>query len=136
MRGLYPLVLSDRMAEARAFYEGLFGLRAVFDNGWFVLFQAEGNPLAQIAFIEPDHGSIPIPFRRAAAGVLLTLEADDVDAAFLRARERGVAVLFEPRDEEWGQRHFMLVDPHGLLVDVVAEIAVADTGPTAEATGT
>jgi len=135
MRGLYPLILSDRLAEARAFYDGLLGLRPVFDNGWFVLFQAEGNPLAQIAFIEPDHGSIPGPFRQPATGVLLTVEADDVDAAYARVRERGVAVLFEPRDEAWGQRHFMLVDPHGLVVDVVAELAASDAAAITTPTG-
>lgn len=130
MRGLYPLVLSDRLPEARAFYDGLLGLRAVFDNGWFVLFQAEGNPLAQVAFIDPDHDSIPATHRQAAAGVVLTVEADDVDAAFDQVRQRAISVLFPPRDETWGQRHFMLVDPHGLIVDVVAELAASDAAAT------
>lgn len=30
--------------------------------------------------------------------------------------------MVELQDEEWGQRHFMMEDPTGLLVDVVEQI--------------
>ncbi len=38
----------------------------------------------------------------------------------------GVELAQELRDEEFGQRHFMAVDPNGLLVDVYQPIPFSD----------
>lgn len=54
--------------------------------------------------------------------MIVTLEFDDVDPLFARAQDAGLPVISEPRDEEWGQRHFITEDPSGLLVDVVQPI--------------
>jgi hypothetical protein len=44
---------------------------------------------------------------------------DDVDAVHARALELGLEIPYALRSEVWGQRHFMALDPNGLLVDVV-----------------
>jgi uncharacterized glyoxalase superfamily protein PhnB len=33
-----------------------------------------------------------------------------------------VPVVIEPRDEPWGERHFAIVDPNGIGVDIVTFI--------------
>ena len=48
------------------------------------------------------------------AGVLVTVEVDDVDAVYERALRRGASIALPLRDEEFGQRHFMAVDPSGM----------------------
>ncbi len=38
---------------------------------------------------------------------------DDVDATWRQMREAGYAPEFEPRDAEWGERYFHILDPDG-----------------------
>jgi catechol 2,3-dioxygenase-like lactoylglutathione lyase family enzyme len=125
----YPIVLAADPAASRDFYRTLVGLVPVWENDWFVLLQAPDRPEVQLAFVRPDHDSVPQAFRSAKpAGVVITLEVPDATAARLVARAAGVEIARELRDEEFGQRHFMVVDPDGLLVDVVEQIFVADPG--------
>lgn len=42
----------------------------------------------------------------------------DCDVLFERAKAMGVEIIQEPKNEEYGQRRFLVVDPDGLLVDV------------------
>lgn len=43
----------------------------------------------------------------------VVLHVDDVDGLYARARARGLAPEAAPRDAEWGERYFHLVDPDG-----------------------
>lgn len=52
------------------------------------------------------------------SGVVLTLRAQDVDAAYRELSARGAEVLFPPRDAPWGVRMFMVRDPDGFLLEV------------------
>lgn len=52
------------------------------------------------------------------SGVVLTLRAADVDAAYRELSARGAEVLFPPRDAPWGVRMFMVRDPDGFLLEV------------------
>jgi uncharacterized glyoxalase superfamily protein PhnB len=45
---------------------------------------------------------------------------DDVDPAYASAVKRGYRIADEMRDEEFGMRHFMVADPNGLLVNILA----------------
>jgi len=54
-----------------------------------------------------------------STGLCLTVELDDVDAAFEKAKADGIAIEFEPLDEPWGDRHFAVLDPNGIPVDFV-----------------
>ncbi|WP_251060518.1 hypothetical protein [Streptomyces sp. ISL-100] len=46
----------------------------------------------------------------------------DVEWDRLVARE-GLHPVFELRSEEFGQRHFIVADPNGILIDVITPIA-------------
>ena len=76
----------------------------------------------QIAFVQRDHDSVPAGFREPPRGVIVTVETDHVDAVYERARVLGCEIVIALRDEAWGQRHFMVRDPNGLLVDLVQMI--------------
>ena len=71
------------------------------------------------------HKLIPRAFQAIASGVSLALEVEDVDAAYSRFRDREDLVT-HIADEEYGQRHFMCVDPNGVLVDVGMPIEPSD----------
>jgi uncharacterized glyoxalase superfamily protein PhnB len=40
-------------------------------------------------------------------------DVDDVDLLHEEYRARGVKIIFSPRDEVWGQRHFAIADLYG-----------------------
>jgi catechol 2,3-dioxygenase-like lactoylglutathione lyase family enzyme len=120
MRSLFPDVCTDRLEASRDFYVALFGFRVVFEApGWYVQMQSPDDPDLQLAFVQHDHESVPEGFRERARGVLVTVETEDVDAVHQHALELGLEPVYALRSEAWGQRHFMVTDPNGLLVDVV-----------------
>ncbi|MEV1295672.1 VOC family protein [Pseudonocardia sp. NPDC049635] len=117
----YPVLTTGDVAAARAFWTGPMGFEITFDTDWYVSLQREGH---EIAVLDRDHPTIPEAYRgRSAAGVLVNLEVDDVDAEWTRlVTEGGLPVAQELRDEDFGQRHFVVAGPDGVLVDVITEI--------------
>lgn len=122
---MYPIVMTDRLAECRRFWVDRLGFTVVFEASW-ILVLASGGARRLVAFMAPDHPSTPPGRERfGAAGLLLTLEAEDVDAEHARLAGLGIEILHGPVDEPWGQRRFLMRDPAGVWVDVVRQIAPA-----------
>jgi catechol 2,3-dioxygenase-like lactoylglutathione lyase family enzyme len=116
---LYPVLMTDRPTVLARFYADLLSLEPVFEADWFV--QLTG----QMGFVARDHDSVPGRFRGAAtAGLLVTVEVEDVDAVHARAVELDLPMELTLRSEDWGQRHFITCDPDGTAVDVVQVIPV------------
>ena len=126
MNALYPTILSDSVAATKDFYVSLLELRTDFDSDWAVYLSTPSNDAIKLAIVDRRHDSVPAPFQRAAAGVLISVEVDDVDQAWARAAALGAPVRQELRDEPFGQRHFMVSDPNGLLLDVITPIPFSD----------
>jgi len=119
MNSLFPDICTDHLARSRDFYRDLLGFEVVFENSWYVQMHHPKQPAAQIAFVQRDHDSVPKPYGTRPQGVLVTVELDDVDACHAHARALGIEPVYALVSEVWGQRHFMVEDPNGLLVDVV-----------------
>ena len=135
MNAIYPVACSTRLADSREFYRELLGLEVVFENDWYVGLIHPEDASVQLGFVAADHDSVPAAYRAPAQGVLVTVEVDDVDAIRERARDQGVPIELELRDEDWGQRHFIAADPNGLLVDVVRVIPPSEAFAAAYAPG-
>ncbi len=125
MNSLYPVICTEDVAACSVFYQELLGLKPVFEADWFVQLQAPSNPLVEIAFVQRAHPSVPKAHQNAAAGVLITIELDNVDEIHTRAIGMNLPIVLGLRDEAWGQRHFITQDPTGLLLDVVKVIPAA-----------
>ena len=119
MKSLFPDICTDDVKGSVDFYTTLFGFRAAFQIEWYAQLSHPDNPAVQIAFVKRGHDSVPDGYGVAPRGVLVTLEVDDVDAVHARALELGLEIPYALKSEVWGQRHFMALDPNGLLVDVV-----------------
>ncbi len=122
MRNVFPTICTDAVADVRDFYCQLLDFEAIFDSGWYVQLASVDDPTRQIGVVNRTHESVPEGFRTSPAGVLISIELDDVDAVHRRVIATGHRVVREIRDEEFGQRHFMTVDPAGTLVDVITQI--------------
>lgn len=119
----YPVLMTDRVAETARFYETHFRFARLFDSGWYVHLQSREDPGVNLAILDGGHATIPAPAQGGrASGVLLNFEVDDVDAEYERALAQGLTVLLALRDEAFGQRHFILQGPDGVLIDVIKPV--------------
>lgn len=66
----------------------------------------------------------------------MSIEVDDVDAVHARAVAARLEMPLGLRNETFGQRHFMAIDPAGTLVDVITPIAAGPDYADVYATGT
>ena len=120
MTSFYPVVMTTDAEAAAGFFQEHFGFEQTFAADWYVSLVRDGF---ELAFLASDHETIPAGFRTPAAGILVNLEVDDARAAHRRlVVDGGLECVLALRDEPFGQRHFILTAPGGILVDVVQPI--------------
>ncbi|MBL0727478.1 VOC family protein [Piscinibacter sp. HJYY11] len=120
----YPVLMTRNVAATASFYMRHFGFEALFTADWYVHLQSrEAGAPVSLAILDARHETIPAAGRGAAgAGILLNFEVDDVDAEYARLTAAGLEVLLPVRDEAFGQRHFIVQAPDGVMVDVIKPI--------------
>jgi len=119
LNGFYPLILTNDVAASSQFYIDHFGFQPTFQSDWYVSLVHREQTAHQLAFIRADHESIPAEFRSQCSNLLLSFEVADATTEYARLQAAGMAMLHPLRDEAWGQRHFIGVDPQGVMVDVI-----------------
>ncbi|MFI0352093.1 VOC family protein [Actinomadura sp. 9N407] len=124
LTSLYPVICTARLEESRDFYTALLGFEVTFEADWYVSLRRPGPPAYELALLDHTHPTLPEPYRKPAAGLLLNFEVEDVDAEWDRLVTRaGLKAELELRSEDFGQRHFIVADPNGVLIDVITPIA-------------
>lgn len=134
LSSFYPVICTSKVHELRDFYTTCFDFDVVFDAGWYVSLKRPGDRPFELGILSEDHETLPDRFRQPVRGLLLNFEVDDVDAEYQRLVEQhGLTPVSPLRSEEFGQRHFILEDPAGVLIDIITEIP--PTREFAEMTG-
>jgi len=110
VRRVVPNVQSEAVQESRRFY-GLLGFEEVMNHGWIMTLASPSSPAAQVSFMAGDK-TAPVPPD-------MSVEVDDVDAAYAVMRDSGAEILHPLQDEEWGVRRFFVRDPNGRVVNVL-----------------
>lgn len=117
---LWTGVITEKVQESKDFYVRLFDCVVIYeaDGGWFVLLQL-GN--SELGFMKPNLKSQAQIFRPTfqGLGIFIAVDVEDVDAEYKRIQALGVPIEVTIRDELWGDRHFAVIDPNGIGVDVV-----------------
>jgi catechol 2,3-dioxygenase-like lactoylglutathione lyase family enzyme len=120
----YPVICTARLGESSAFYRDRFGFEATFESDWYVSLQRPGPIPCELALLDYRHPTLPAGFRAPVRGLLLNFEVEDVDAEWDRLVVRtGLRPELSLRSEDFGQRHFIVADPNGVLIDVITPIA-------------
>ena len=127
MNSLFPDICTKDLEASREFYTALFDLDVLFEIDWYVQLKAPHDENLQIAFVDINHDSVPAAYQKASQGVVITIETEYVDDLYEKAQKLNLPMIMSLRDEEWGQRHFMVEDPNGLLVDVYKSIEPAQS---------
>lgn len=119
----YPILATGDVAGTAAFYTRHFGFRPLFESDWYIHLQSGEDPTVNLAVLDHDHETIPAGARgKAAQGILLNFEVADVDQVYARFRAAGLDPLLPLRDEPFGQRHFIVQGPDGVLLDIITPI--------------
>jgi catechol 2,3-dioxygenase-like lactoylglutathione lyase family enzyme len=123
LSSFYPDIATDKVAATTEFYVTHFGFEVVFEADWYVSLKRAGDRTYELAILDASHPTIPAGYGRPVAGLLLNFEVDDVDAEYERlVTNGGLEPKLELRSEGFGQRHFIVADPAGVLIDVITEI--------------
>ncbi|AVT28880.1 glyoxalase/bleomycin resistance/extradiol dioxygenase family protein [Plantactinospora sp. BC1] len=109
---------------------GLLGFEPTFGADWYVSLRRPGPAGYELALLAHDHPTLPEAYRTPARGLLLNVEVTDVDAEWRRlVLDAGLPAELELRSEDFGQRHFIVADPNGVLIDVITPIPPTATYP-------
>lgn len=113
-------VVTDKLQESKAFYTDVLGFGVSFENEFYLLMHTP-NEEAEISFLQSNHPSQKPIFQKSyeGQGVYLTIEVDNVDKVYQQLKSLNVPIKIELRDEVWGDRHFAIVDPNGIGIDIV-----------------
>lgn len=127
LTSFYPVIATDRLQETVDFYTGLMGFETTFAADWYVSLRRQGSLPYELAILDQTHPTIPEGYRTKVQGLLLNFEVDDVDSEWERlVVQEGLTPLLTIRSEDFGQRHFIVSDPSGVLIDVITEIPPAE----------
>jgi catechol 2,3-dioxygenase-like lactoylglutathione lyase family enzyme len=100
------------IAAAKRFYQDVLGLDILMDHGWIATYGSSAKMSVQISFASQGGSDTETPD--------LSIEVDDVDAAFEAMRKSGFAAIYGPLNEPWGVRRFYVRDSFGKLINILA----------------
>ncbi|MGW0337910.1 VOC family protein [Streptomyces sp. NPDC003011] len=111
VRRVTPVLRTDSAQESLEFYD-LLGFEEVMNLGWIMTLASPSTPAAQVSFMTDD--------RTAPVTPDMSVEVDDVDAAYAVVRDSGAEIVHPLQDEEWGVRRFFVRDPDGRVINVLS----------------
>ncbi|MBN1632467.1 MAG: VOC family protein [Thermoleophilia bacterium] len=106
------ILYCGRWDAAVVFYRDGLGLPILFSTDWFVEFRLSADSRLSVA--DETRASVR---RSGGVGITISLEVDDIDAAWKLVTRRGL----EPTaicDHPWQARVFHLFDPEGHRIEI------------------
>jgi predicted enzyme related to lactoylglutathione lyase len=112
VRRIVANVAADSVSEVGKFYVDLFELEVVMDHGWIVTLASGEKAITQLSVASEGGSGTPVPD--------ISIEVDDVDSVYARAKAGGYHIVYDITDEPWGVRRFYVRDPAGKLLNVLS----------------
>ncbi len=84
------------------------------DFGWITTLANPSEAPVQISIASQGGSETEVPD--------LSIEVDDVDAVYRRAKSLGLDIIYELTDEPWGVRRFYLSDPTGKVLNILTHL--------------
>ena len=117
---VYTVIMSTKIQEERDFFKTFFDFQETFTSDWYISLSSEGF---ELALIDVTHETIPADFRKECQGIIVNIEVDNVDELYSTIMEHdNVSLLLDIKSEDFGQRHFIIQSPSGIMVDVIQVI--------------
>jgi catechol 2,3-dioxygenase-like lactoylglutathione lyase family enzyme len=109
VKRIKPNILSECFEESRSFYTGVIGLDGGEGHDWILFFGTDQREV-QLSVMKLDI--------KAHVHPDVSIEVDDVDDVYERARAAGAEIVYPITDEAWGLRRFFVRDPNGAVINV------------------
>jgi catechol 2,3-dioxygenase-like lactoylglutathione lyase family enzyme len=119
-------ICSDNLKQSRDFYVSLLGFEVNYDSDWYVQLRCPTNAELEFGIIARKNELVPTQFQNAPTGMYVTFVVPDVDAVYSKAKSLGLKIVQEPKNEFYGQRRFLTVDPNGCLIDICTPWSAAE----------
>ncbi|MBP6184251.1 MAG: VOC family protein [Saprospiraceae bacterium] len=114
-------IITDKLEETKSFYVDKLGFSILWEADWFILL-ATPNGADTISFLVPNHPTQELLYFRKpfnGNGIYFTIEVENVDIYFEELKKTGIDIALNIRSEEWGDRHFAVIDPNNIGIDFV-----------------
>jgi catechol 2,3-dioxygenase-like lactoylglutathione lyase family enzyme len=121
VQGIYAITLFvEDLEAAKQFYQKVFGLPVVFEEGNSAVFQFGSTLINLLKLTQADELVAPAKVADHDAGIrhVFTIRVDDVDAMCEELGKRGVELLNGPMDRWWGIRTASFADPAGHIWEI------------------
>ena len=109
VKRIKPNILSERLEESRAFYTDVIGLDEGDGLDWILFFGTDKREV-QLSVMKLDV--------KAHVHPDVSIEVEDVDEIYKRARAANAEIVYPLTEEEWGLRRFFVRDPNGAVINV------------------
>ena len=114
IKRIVPNIASKIPKTSIDFYVKFMGLQKAMDMGWIITFVSERNRNAQVSIIRNKEPDRPHPD--------ISIEVDDVDQMFSKAKEQNIDIVYPITDEPWGVRRFFAKDPNGKIINILSHL--------------
>jgi catechol 2,3-dioxygenase-like lactoylglutathione lyase family enzyme len=104
-----PNILSERFEESRVFSNDVIGQEGGDGLDWILFFGTDQREV-QLSVMKLDI--------KAHVHPDVSIEVDDVDEVYERARAADAEIVYPLTEEEWGLRRFFVRDPNGAVINV------------------
>lgn len=112
VRRIVPNLKASDPELARKFYQELLDLDVVMDHGWILTFASDVTSRPEVSVASEGGSGTPLPS--------LSIEVDDVDIIYQRAKAAGLEIPYDISNEPWGVRRFYVCDPFGNIVNILS----------------
>ena len=112
VRRIVPNLKASDPELARKFYQEFLDLDVVMDHGWILTFASDVTSRPEVSVASEGGSGTPLPS--------LSIEVDDVDLIYQRAKTAGLEIPYDISNEPWGVRRFYVCDPFGNVVNILS----------------
>lgn len=115
---MIPALYVEDLSRSKTFYCDLLDLKPGFEADWIVQLSDPENESIGLILQPRTHDLVPKAFQKPPQGSSIAFVVPDCDVLYKKAQTMGLEIIQEPKNEYYGQRRFLTVDPDGLLIDV------------------
>ncbi len=117
MVSLYPTLVSDKLVRTINFYEDFFGFVPTCEKDGYAFLQSQQNPDMCIAVFDASHQCVS-QLEQSTQGLILTVAVKDIEETYDTLYMEGLELYKDFGVDILGNRHFVVYDPNGILVNV------------------
>jgi len=115
---------TNNIDECVKYYINAFDAKITFECDWYVTikFSSKVNPYIFLSFMAPLSEKDLL----SAGGNTLNIMVDDVDEEYKRIKSKGIIIMDDIKDHDWGDRSFSLSDPLGNILYIYSVRELSD----------